>query len=433
MPSDSRHAEARRPLAGLFAFVRRHKLSTLLIVFALVGSATAGLLSVGSWPMHVLMQGTRGATDIKVDSHGNLHVVFATGQLYYATDARGGWSVSLVDPVHEVWDAALAIDRQDNIHVVYSAVVREDERASPQAVRYVALDGAPPVSEVVDAHGSYPAIAVDSAGVVHVTYSVLGTYDSELLHAKRIAGSWINETAVPASADSAIYSAVAVDSKGVVHATYARSPQKVGYATNEGGAWTAGWLIQDGISNTRVPIAVDNQDRVHIAYSGCSDGCDPARIVHSVRALGSWTREVVATRGVTGDLYSFLDLAVDSAGVPHILFNDREAGTLSYLARVGDVSHLSIVDRANDEIGGSVATGPGGRIAIAFSHSDYGDIRSGTSVRVATYGVDGRNFLDFLWGILPVLLVEGGLFLIAGYLVRRRSRLTGRKVGTTRS
>jgi hypothetical protein len=430
MPSDSRHAGTRRPLAGLLAFVRRHKLSTLLIVFAMVASATAGLLSVGSWPTHVLMQGTRGATDIQVDSHGNLHVVFATGQLYYATNARGGWSVSLLDAVHEVWDAALALDRQDNIHVVYSAVVRVDGTASPQAVRYIALDGGAPVSELVDAHGSYPAIAVDSAGVVHVTYSVLGTYDSKLMYAKRIAGSWTNETAVPASADSAIYSAVAVDSKGVVHATYTRSPQRVGYATNEAGAWTAGWLIQDGISNRRVPIAVDDQDRVHIAYSGCSDGCDPARIVHSVRALGSWTREVVAPRSVTGDLYSFLDLAVDSTGVPHILFNDREAGTLSYLARVGNVSHLSIVDRATDgTIGGSIAIGPGGRIAIAFSHLDY----SGSSVRIATYGVDGQNFLDFLWGILPFLLVEGGLFLIAGYFVWRRSRLTARKGATTRS
>ena len=428
MPSDSRHAGARRPLAGLLAFVRRHKLSTLLIVFALVASATAGLLSVGSWPTHVLMQGTRGATDIKVDSHGNLHVVFATGQLYYATNARGGWSVSLVDAVHEVWDAALAIDRQDNIHVVYSAVVRVDGTASPQAVRYIALDGGAPVSELVDAHGSYPAIAVDSAGVVHVTYSVLETY--ELMHAKRIAGSWINETAVPASAGSAIYSAVAVDSKGVVHATYTRSPERVGYATNEGGVWTAGWLIQDGITNTRVPIAIDDQDSVHIAYSGCADGCDPARIVHSVRERGLWTREVVATRGVTGDLFSFLDLAVDSTGVPHILFNDREAGTLSYLARVGNVSHLSIVDRATDgTIGGSVATGPGGRIAIAFSHLDY----SGSSVRIATYGVDGQNFLDFLWGILLLWLVEGGLFLIAGYLVWRRSRLLARKGATTRS
>ena len=431
MPPDSEHAGARRPLAGLLAFVRRHKLSTLLIVFALVGSATAGVLSVGSWPMHLLMQGTRGATDIKVDSHGNLHVIFATGQLYYATNARGGWSVSLLDAVHEVWDAALAIDRQDNIHVVYSAVVREDGRASPQAVRYIELDRGAPVSELVDAHGSYPAIAVDSAGVVHVTYSVLDTY--KLMHAKRIAGSWINETAVPASAGSAIYSAVAVDSKGVVHATYTRSPQRVGYATNEGGVWTAGWLIQDGISNQRVPIALDDQDRVHIAYSGCANGCDPARIIHSVRERGSWTREVVATRGVR-DFFDFVALALDSGGVPHIVFNARDAGTLLYVARVGNVSHVSIVDRGTDAIiDGSVATGPGGRIAIAFSHDDFGDSRYSISVRVATYGVDGQNFLDFLWGILPLLLVEGGLFLIAGYLVWRRWRLTARRAPTTRS
>src|SRR5947208_17079008 len=107
MPPDSEHAGARRPLAGLLAFVRRHKLSTLLIVFALVGSATAGVLSVGSWPMHLLMQGTRGATDIKVDSHVNLHVIFATGQLYYATHARGGCSVSILDRANQVWEARL--------------------------------------------------------------------------------------------------------------------------------------------------------------------------------------------------------------------------------------------------------------------------------------------------------------------------------------
>jgi hypothetical protein len=405
---------------------------TLFIVFAVVGSATAGILSVGSWPVHVLMQGEQASTNIKVDSRGNLHVVFATRQLYYATNAGGAWSVSVVDAVHEVWDVALAIDRQDNLHVAYSAVVRVDGRASPQAVRYMALDGGAPVSELVDAHGSYPAIAVDSAGVAHVTYSVLGTY--QLMYAKRIAGSWSNETAVPASADSAIYSAVAVDSKGIVHATYTASGQKVGYATNEGGAWAAGWLIQDGVGNRRVPIAVDDQNRVHIAYSGCANGCDPARVIHSVRERGSWTREVVATRGVTGDIFSFVALALDSGGVPHILFNDMDAGTLLYVARVGNVSHVSIVDRGTAAIiGGSVATGPGGRIAIAFSHLDYGDARSGTSVRAATFGVDGQNFLDFLSAILPLLLIEGGLFLVAGYLGWRQFRLPARKAPTTRS
>src|SRR5438445_11648425 len=159
MPPDSEHAGARRPLPGLLAFVRRHKLSTLLIVFALVGSVTAGLLSVESWHMHLLMQGTRGATDIKVASHGNLHVIFATGQLYYATNARGGWSVSLLDAVHEVWDAALAIDRQDHIHVVYFAAARDDGRASAEAVRHIELDRGAPVPELVDGHGSYRAIA----------------------------------------------------------------------------------------------------------------------------------------------------------------------------------------------------------------------------------------------------------------------------------
>jgi hypothetical protein len=75
----------------------------------------------------------------------------------------------------------------------------------------------------------------------------------------------------------------------------------------------------------------------------------------------------------------------------------------------------------------------GGRIAIAFSHLDYGDTRSGTSVRLATYGVDGQNFLDFLSAILPLLLIEGGLFLVAGYLVWRQSRLPARKAPTRRS
>ena len=127
-------------------------------------------------------------------------------------------------------------------------------------------------------------------------------------------------------------------------------------------------------------------------------------------------------------------LALDSGGVPHIVFNDRDAGTLLYVARVGNVSHVSIVDRGTDAIiDGSVATGPGGRIAIAFSHDDFGDSRYSISVRVATYGVDGQNFLDFLWGILPLLLVEGGLFLIAGYLVWRRWRLTARRAPTARS
>jgi hypothetical protein len=414
MPSNRVSEGTRRAQRRAFAFIRRHPLWSLLIAAVAIASATTGLLSVGAWPVHILSERGSGATDIEVDSRGNLHVAFTApssdspggkGSLYYATNARGGWSVSLLDDVHEVEDVALARGPADDLHVAYTAWVRDDTRLGPPTVRYVSIGGPGSASELVDASGSHPAIAVNSAGRVHVTYSA----DFDLVHATRTAGTWTIET-VGLEAE---FSDLALDSRGNVHAIFSAGIQDYGYATNAGGSWSYESFVHDGNDfRSRVPIAVDDGGRVHIAYSRCG-GCDSAQVVYGVREGGSWTYEAIATRSRLSP--AFVDLAMDPAGRPHVLFSDKEANTITHVERTADGWRSRIVDRATTlMIGGSIAITPGGKVAISYVRWDTGP---GREVRAATFGVDKSNFIDFVWGISPILLVEGGLFLAAGVAV----------------
>lgn len=428
MSSDPRPRGPARVRSRASTFVRRHPLWVLLIVALAAMSTTTGALSVGAWPIHVLSQQGGGATDIEIDSHGNLHVVFTApspdspggyGSLYYATNSRGGWSVSLLDDGYEVEDVALAKGPDDEMHVAYTAWIQEGTRLGPPTVRYLSIGGDNAAREVVDAFGFHPSIAVDSAGTVHIMYAQLS--DSfALMHAIHTGGSWTYETAVPSGGGyGAVYSAIAVDPHGVIRATFTASSDDYGYATNEGGSWQYEWLVRDGSSQSRVPIAVDGRGRIHVAYSGCRDSCDPARVIHGVKDAGSWTYETVGTRSILDP--AFVDLAVDPAGTPHVLFYDHPGGSMVHVEKTADGWRSSVVDRGTMAIaGGSIALSPEKEVAIAYDRMD--DEPASGSIRVATSGVDFRNVLDFLWGILPVLAIEFAIFCTVGLGLWHRAR-----------
>jgi hypothetical protein len=405
----------------------------LLITALAVASATVGFLSVGAWPIHPVEYGSYSfASDIVVDSQGNVHIVLPMGRLYYATNAHGAWSISLLDDVYEVWDAALAKDSHDRLHVAYAAVLRQDGvMVGTPSIRYLRLDGDVKTAEVVDTNGRYPAIAVDSVDRVHVTYP--DWMSSSLKYATKVGGIWTNTTAVNTN-PRPIYSAIAVDSKGAAHVTYTSfSPSEVGYATNEGGRWTSGPLVTGTASNSRVPIAVDGSDRIHVAFLGCLGACARKTVVYAVREQGSWAQRVVVPDGVTNDgLDITLDLALDPLGRPHLLFSDRADGTLFYAAPQGERWVTRIVDRGTlGTLGGSLAIGPDGRVAIAYYRVDGGRTDTGSSARVALSGLRFDNLLDFLSAISLYPIVEGAVFAAAGFVLWRRSRrseLSGRGV-----
>jgi nitrate reductase NapE component len=398
-----------------------------------VTSATVGFLSVGAWPIHPVEYGSYSfASDIVVDSQGNVHIVLPMGRLYYATNAHGGWSISLLDDVHEVWDAALAKDSNDRIHVAYTADLRQGGfLVGPPSIRYLRLDGDVKTAEVVDTNGRYPAIALDSVDRVHVTYA--DWTSSSLKYATRVGGTWTNTTVVNTN-PGPIYSAIAVDSKGAAHVTYTGfTPSEVGYATNEGGRWTSGPLVTGPASNSRVPIAVDGSDRIHVAFLGCLGACASKTVVYAVREQGSWAQRVVAPDGVTNDGFGVtLDLALDPLGRPHLLFSDRAAGTLFYAAPEGERWVTRIVDQGTlGTLGGSLAIARDGRVAIAYYRVDGGRTDTGSSARVALSGLRSDNLLDFLSAVSLYPMVEGAVFGAVAFVLWRRSRrseLSGRAV-----
>jgi hypothetical protein len=163
-----------------------------------------------------------------LDSGAKAHVVYykagASQDLMYATNATGTWVVSTIDAAGMVGpNPALAIDHNDHLHVSYLD-------ATNSKLKYATSKGVVPGNgncspgsnwdcEVVGPGSGDTALAVDSAGWVHLAY-VYGN----LSYAKRdpATKTWaISPVASTGSWQLKIDEmAIALDSGGKAHVVY---------------------------------------------------------------------------------------------------------------------------------------------------------------------------------------------------------------------
>ncbi len=173
----------------------------------------------------------------------------------------------------------------------------------------------------------FTAMALDSSGHLHVVYTsslqglLLSTYEG---------GGWSSSTI---TASTAYAPAVAVDSRGTHHVAFlvldawnsSHPGQNLLYATDAGGTWTVSY-IDYGVGPPS--IAVDAQDRVHVAYAkfaGCS-------LRYATLTGDVWNGTTVSSFYCYDSWGMGVSLSIDPSGEPRVAYADHF--TVGYAALV---------------------------------------------------------------------------------------------------
>jgi len=196
----------------------------------------------GTWQSTVIDDtGAAGQyTSLAVDAAGALHIAYyeATDKdkmLKYATNASGDWELQYVDKESDSGvNASLGLDSLGKAHISY--FWKGPDEFSGELHYATNAKGSWEI-QVIDGRtgyaGSYSALAVDRTGKAHVAYYYATT--SDLRYATNAAGAWVvQEIDVVHSTGS--YTSIAMDVSGNVHIGYYDSSHSVlKYATDKSG------------------------------------------------------------------------------------------------------------------------------------------------------------------------------------------------------
>ena len=328
-------------------------------------------------------------SDIGVDGQGAAHISYRTldAGLGYATNTRGCWSGEEVyrgrtgsAQVSVARENALALDSAGRPHISFSYSDGHAEDLMVATNKTGAW-----VATTVDSElsvGLENSIALDANGAMRISHWKWN--DETLRYSANVTGTWTTETIGKAPWDR---TAIALDSAGHVYVAHGDGGRLV-YTTNATGAWTTSVIAASGRSPS---LAIDAHDKLHVSYTHNSD------LVVATNAGGAWTSTTVA-QGAAPDVYHAL--AVDRAGYTHVSFYDGRNGDLKYANNVGGRWQVETVDSPGD-VGRSnaIAVDAAGKVSIS-----YRDDRSSPAPIYSMWGSSpGGRVCGWLSGGHPAL------------------------------
>jgi len=218
-----------------------------------------------------------------LDSGGFVHLLSAAsnGGLNHTTNIGGGWASEPVG--NGAWQqSALVIDDRDDLHVVaYDAGERQllySTNAEGSWVQEVIADDFPPVWRL--------DLAVDAQRRLHLSYQtkqpdetgrpIAAAIGDGLGYASNSSGAW-RFSRIDSGESVGAGSAIAVDSQGHVHISYTnRLQDELRYANNATGGWQVLTIDRGDAADVEcelpeefcgvTAIAIDARGRVHIGY-----------------------------------------------------------------------------------------------------------------------------------------------------------------------
>ena len=210
---------------------------------------------------------------------------------------------------------------------------------------------------------AYPSIAYDSASHLHLAAYAEGGLGG-LVYMTDGAGSIASETVTTDALATA--AALAVAPSGEVRIAYATQVDPGIYVATRG---TAGWSstrVADG-EVVRVSLAIGADGASHLAWTLVDSGSGDVGIRYATETDG-WQVRAVATQ--SGDVDG--DIAVDAAGVPHIVFF-RQGRQPSLAEVVVTGRHLRVVRliRGTAEAPQVAFDGSGFQHISYFSHESF--------------------------------------------------------------
>ncbi|DAC58120.1 MAG TPA: hypothetical protein D7I07_04230 [Candidatus Poseidoniales archaeon] len=294
----------------------------------------------GSWMNFTLLPHTAGrVVDIAVDSNDNVHIIASdsNGNLGYMTNAGGSWSaITTIDStVPTGWEANMAIDLFDNIHVSYY-----DGSDFNGNLKYATNTGGSWTTKFVDntpsRSGRYNSITTDSNGYAHISYSrdnppaSRDIYYATNLHSS-LSPADTSFTTRALNVGGFNDNSIALDSNDVISIVFHTSGGGIDLASCSwvytyypcsSSSSTVTWINTplSNLTGTGVSAGFDSNDNLHMNYIHNS------MLYHSTNESGSWVDAVIDTPQV-GSL-SYNDLAVDSGDNVHSSYIHYETITV---------------------------------------------------------------------------------------------------------
>lgn len=267
---------------------------------------------------------------LATDSQGRLHVVYGGEYLYYAL-YDGEWHYeTLPTPLGSGEWASIAVDAFGNPHIAFHYSISSYAEYSGQLMyaQKSAADWEITVVETTNNSGLTTSIALDSHNRPHISYVSHDSATMWLKYANLTAQGWQTEEIETVNFYNINHTSIAVDSLNQPHISYSignrdTTDDSIKYATKSNNIWQVASVAQCDIWNTSClsSIAVDSQDRVHIAYHNNDD----YNIYHLVKEGSGWQSAIV-DQDVTHSygLTTKVSLNLDQNDVPRVTYVDLQ-------------------------------------------------------------------------------------------------------------
>jgi hypothetical protein len=445
-------------------WLRRGAVAVAFTVILLVTFAGTFSVLSSEWTLFIIdpVRGDPQAeAALAVDSGSNLYVAYdgrSEGQsgsesvLKLASNLGGRWSSEVVESSVKApryrdgafYDPSVAVDSAGHVHIAYAI----DNGTYWNSIRYATnANGSWTLATIHTLATTYstgsefsPSIAVDSHGVAHIAFLwSRGAPDLEccyhLEYATDAGGVWTNSTLLAVPYDQVRHCAIALDSQGHVFIGVARLSAAGGVAvvTNADGGWSVhrtgdtGEIVGGGIA-----ISTDSADHIHMAYPVDSSGTGnmTGRIHYATFVSGVGT---VTQLPGDADTRSAVSLHLDRANRAHITYSEAGGNLVYATGSPGNWTTIRFPfahpgDWWNPETGGAVP-GQGSRVHIVFTQSR--NYPEPTGLFYLSNGVDSTNAEAFWGRALPVLYIEGAIFVVAGVFIMALPRVVRRMKQTT--
>ncbi|MBW7876764.1 MAG: tandem-95 repeat protein [Candidatus Cloacimonetes bacterium] len=173
---------------------------------------------------------------------------------------------------------------------------------------------------VSPAAGQNPSLAVDSQGLVYVSYQDLSV--SNAISVKKFDGSsWVQVGSPNVSGGSQHFSSLAFDNNDVLYLAYSGAPSQIGVKRFNGSSWEDVALTSPG-SGSYVKLLFDSSNQLYLAFSnsGLSNRA-------SVMTLNGSDWEFVGSQAISPETAQHLNLVADPSGVLHISYRDLQGAS----------------------------------------------------------------------------------------------------------
>jgi len=286
---------------------------------------------------------------LAITSDGRLWTVFAdrpagysNAQIHcaYSDDGGATWTVEQVtdDDTAKHNEPCIAIDSQDNIHIIYYRIVLGQSVVFYMKRTNGSWGSEETVSQVLGKSQSVAVIAIDSLDNVHVVWrgGGEGTFPDnvQIKYRKRTAGGWGSMELVTEINNTQYLPSIAIDSEDNVHVVWygrgweGKTQRNIRYRKRTT-TWQTPEAITDIATSQFIPqIALDSNDVPHVVWQGI--GALWPTGAHAVdyknRIGGNWSALEIVAEDEDANTQDNPSIAIDKDNNIHVAWTGRGLG-----------------------------------------------------------------------------------------------------------